>query len=302
MRKKKIKIAICYDFDGTLSPGNMQEHSLLPSLNQNPKKFWKEVKEFSQKNNMNEILAYMYLTLKKADEKNHPIKKNSFKSHGKGIKLFDGVEQFFDNITHYAKSKNLIVEHYIISSGLKEIIEGTKIRNKFEYIFASEFFYDVNKIARWPASAIDYTNKTQYLFRINKGIINVWDNTKINKFVPQEDRYIPFSRIIYIGDGETDIPCMKMVNHQGGFSIAVYDPKKRHSRNKKSPKDICLELIAHGRAKYIAPANYKKNGQLYKILKAIIDLIHNNEELNKTVPQKLVKKIKINGGCKEANN
>lgn len=281
MKKKKIKIAICYDFDGTLSPGNMQEHSLLSALNQKPKIFWRGVKNFAKDKKMNEILAYMYLTLEKARQANHQIKRKSFKQHGNQIRLFEGVEKYFDLINKYAETKNVVIEHYIISSGLKEIIEGTSIKKNFKFIFASEFYYNVNGIAEWPAVAIDYTNKTQYLFRINKGIMNVWNNDKINKYVPEEERYIPFSRIIYIGDGETDIPSMKMVNHQGGYSIAVYDPNKRHSKNKKSPKEICLELIEHKRAKYIAPANYKKGSALYKIIQLIIDKINTEVNLNK---------------------
>ncbi|BDQ02293.1 HAD family hydrolase [Ignavibacterium sp.] len=294
MRNKKIRIAICYDFDGTLAPGNMQEHSLLPALNLRPKIFWGEVKDFAKEKKMNEILAYMYLTIDKAKNANHQIKRASFRKHGNQIQLFKGVDKYFDLINKYAESKNIAIEHYIISSGLKEIIEGTRIRNKFKFIFASEFFYDINGVAQWPALAIDYTNKTQYLFRINKGIMNVWDNTKINKYVPEEERYIPFKRMIYIGDGETDIPSMKMVNFQGGYSIAVYDPNKRHTKTKKSPKEICEELLEHGRARYIAPAKYSKNSKLVSLIKLIIDKILIEESLIKTLPTKYKKLKHIN--------
>lgn len=250
MRKKKIRVAICYDFDGTLAPGNLQEHSLLPELNLRPSVFWNEVKKWAKDHNMNEVLAYMYLTLKKSEENNHPIKRQAFKKHGRTIKLFEGVTEFFDEIKKYSEQKNITIEHYIISSGLKEIIEGTSIARKFKYIFASEFFYDINGVAKWPAVAIDYTAKTQFLFRINKGIFNIWDNNTINKYIPENERYIPFKRIIYIGDGETDIPCMKMVNHQGGYSIAVYEPHKKkqnnfaeHSCNKAEPNSWHLPII-----------------------------------------------------------
>lgn len=273
MRKKKISVAICYDFDGTRAPGNMQEHSLLPELNLVAEDFWHEVKELAQKHNMNEVLAYMYLTLKKSDENNHPIRRQAFKKHGKTIKLFEGVSDFFDEMNNYAKNKGIIIQHYIISSGLKEIIEGTSIAKKFKYIFASEFFYDVNGVAKWPAVAIDYTAKTQYLFRINKGIFNIWDNSKINKYVDEEKRYLPFQRMIYIGDGETDVPAMKMINHKGGYSIAVYDPNKRNTKKRPSPKKTCEDLIKHGRANYIAPADYRKNSDIFKILTYIIDKI-----------------------------
>lgn len=277
--KSKIKIAICYDFDGTLSPGNMQEHSLLPDLNLDTEKFWKEVKEHAKTNNMNEVLAYMYKILEKSRERKHPIKRLTFKKHGNGIELFKGVENYFGIINNYAKNKSIEIEHYIISSGLKEIIEGTEIIKNFKYVFASEFMYDENDVAIWPAVAIDYTAKTQYLFRINKGIFNNWDNEKINKYVPHEERYIPFRRIIYIGDGETDVPAMKMTNYQGGYSIAVYDPTKRKTKNKKSPRELCIDLIKHNRAMFMAPADYREGSELVKIIKAIIDKIFIDNEL-----------------------
>jgi 2-hydroxy-3-keto-5-methylthiopentenyl-1-phosphate phosphatase len=281
MPKNKLKIAICYDFDGTLAPGNMHEHSFLPQLNIKKEKFWGEVKKIAKENNMNEILAYMYLTLEKANEKKHQIKREAFLELGRKITLFKGVKVFFRIINSYAKRKNIIIEHYIISSGLKEIIEGTSILRNFKYVFASEFMYDINGVAVWPSLAIDYTNKTQYLFRVNKGIINSWDNKKINEYTPESQRPIPFNRIIYIGDGATDIPAMKMVNHQGGYSIAVYDPTKRHSSKKKSPKDICLELVKHGRASFIAPAIFTNKSLLFSLLKNIISKISVESEVNK---------------------
>lgn len=284
MAKRKTKIAICYDFDGTLAPGNMHEHSLLPQLKITPSKFWKEVKALAKKEGMNEILSYMYLTIEKSHYQKKPIKKAAFRNYGKKIKLFRGLDTYFDSINAYANEKDLLVEHYIISSGLREIIEGTSIKKYFKHIFASEFLYEENGVAIWPALAIDYTNKTQYLFRINKGIMNAWDNTKINKYVHDEDRYIPFSRIIYLGDGETDIPAMKMVNYKGGYSIAVYDQNKRASKKRpKTPKSICLELVHHKRATFIAPANFTKTSALSKLLRNLVDKIATEVELQKSL-------------------
>lgn len=279
MRNKKTKIAICYDFDGTLAPGNMQEPSLLPTLNLKAENFWTDVRNFTKKNNMNEILSYMYLILEKSRQSKHPIKRATFKNHGKNIKLFTGVEDYFKDINQYAQSKNITIEHYIISSGLKEIIQGSKIYKMFKYVFASEFYYDENGVAVWPACAIDYTLKTQFLFRINKGTFDIWDNSIINKFILESERYMPFKRMIYVGDGETDIPCMKLVNSQGGYSIAVYDPNKRGTKKKKSPKKICQELIEQKRAKYIATADYTTNSKLVKTIKLIIDKIAIETEL-----------------------
>ena len=294
MAKQKIKVAICYDFDGTLAPGNMHEHSFLPELKIKKEKFWGEVKKLAKENNMNEILAYMYLTIKKANENSYQIKRETFEKLGVKIKLFRGVRSYFKNINSYAGKKNLLIEHFIISSGLKEIITGTSIKDNFNYIFASEYMYDVNGVAAWPSLAIDYTNKTQYLFRINKGIFNAWDNTRINKFTKAKERPIPFSRIIYIGDGETDIPAMKMVNLQGGYSIAVYDPQKRHSKNKKSSKETCLELVKHGRASFIAPALFTDKSLLFGLLKNILNKISVESEVNKIVSryEKEIEKLK----------
>jgi phosphoglycolate phosphatase-like HAD superfamily hydrolase len=281
MSKKYTKIAIAYDFDGTLAPGNMQEHSFIPKLGINKSSFWNEVKEKAKQHDMNEILAYMHLMLKKAHEKEIQITQDAFMDYGKGIVFFKGVEEYFDRINAYAKTKNLTIEHYIISSGLRDILKGTNIRKYFEAIYASAYEFDVNGVAVWPALAVDYTNKTQFLFRINKGIKNSWDNSKINKYIKEEDRPMPFSRMIYIGDGETDIPAMKMINYQNGASIAVYNPNVRAKKDKPSPKQICQELLVHKRATYIAPADYSEESELYRLLIRIIDKIALNLELKK---------------------
>lgn len=270
MAKKLQRIAIAYDFDGTLAPGNMQQHSFIPKLGVESGTFWKEVKSIAKENDMNEILAYMHHMLKRAKEKDIQITKKAFIDHGKGMPLFPGVNEFFKKINDYARSKGLVIEHYIISSGLRDILKGTPIYKEFEMVFASAYKYDVNDVAEWPALAIDYTNKTQFLFRINKGIKNAWDNESINKFMPEHERPMPFNRMIYLGDGETDIPAMKMINFQGGKSIAVYNPDTKTKAGKKAKK-ITQELVAQGRANYVAPANYSEGSSLYKILQLCID-------------------------------
>lgn len=270
MAKKLQRIAIAYDFDGTLAPGNMQQHSFIPKLRVDSGTFWKEVKAIAKDNDMNEILAYMHHMLKKAHEKNIPITKKAFVEHGKGMPMFPGVMEYFKKINEYAKSKGLIIEHYIISSGLRDILKGTPIHKEFEMVFASAYMYDVNDVAEWPALAIDYTNKTQFLFRINKGIKNAWDNESINKFMPENERPMPFNRMIYLGDGETDIPAMKMINFQGGKSIAVYNPDTKTKAGKKAKK-ITQELVSQGRANYVAPADYSEGSSLYKIIQLCID-------------------------------
>ncbi len=281
MSKKLIKVAIAYDFDGTLAPGNMQEHSFIPSLGINASAFWTEAKKRAEDNDMDEILAYMQLMIQEAANKDLPIRKKDFESYGKSIIFFEGVETYFDRINEYAKEKGIALEHYIISSGLREFVSGTKIAKHFTNIFASGFKYDVNGVAVWPALAINYTNKTQYLFRINKGIKNAYDNTLINKYVPDDERPIPFNQMIYIGDGETDVPAMKMIKYEGGSAIAVYNQKLRGKKGKRSPKKICEDLIRQNRADFIAPADYSEGSDLDKTIKLILDKIFINTELKR---------------------
>ena len=279
MSKRKIRIAIAYDFDGTLAPGNMQEHSFIPRLGLDNDAFWAESNGMAKEHDMDDILAYMQLMLKKAAEKQIPVTKKALLEHGKQIRFFDGVESYFEIINWYAEKRNALIEHHIISSGVRDIIKGTSIAKHFKNIFASGYVFDNQDIAIWPALAINYTNKTQYLFRINKGIHNSYDNSLINKYVEEEKRPIPFSRMIYLGDGETDVPAMKMIKFKGGTAIAVYDPNKRKEKNKPSAKEICEELIRQDRADYLAPADYTENSKLLIILQNLIDKIVQEEIL-----------------------
>jgi len=221
--------------------------------------------------------------IQKAESNELPIRKTDFENYGKEISFFEGVETYFDRINEYAKTRGIRIEHYIISSGLREFVQGTPIAKHFKNIYASGFKYNASGVATWPALAINYTNKTQFLFRINKGINNSYDNTEINKFTPDADRPIPFNQMIYIGDGETDVPAMKMIKYQGGKAIAVYNPKIRAKKGRKSPKQICEDLISQNRADYIAPANYSEGSELDKMIKLIIDKIHAEIELKKYI-------------------
>jgi len=281
MAKKLNRIAIAYDFDGTLAPGNMQEHNFLPALGIKPKVFWANAKIKAKQHDMDEILAYMQLTIEEVKTKSLPIRKSDFVNYGRSITFFEGVESYFDRINTYAKKKELIIEHYIISSGLREFVKGTKISRYFKNIFASGFEYDASGVAIWPAVAVNYTSKTQYLFRINKGITNSYDNQEINRYMLENERHIPFKQMIYLGDGETDVPAMKMIKYQGGKAVAVYNPKIRAKKGKKSPKQICEDLIIQNRADYIAAANYTEGSELDKLIKLIIDKMGAEIELRK---------------------
>ncbi len=275
--KKKIPFALIYDFDGTLSPGNMQERNFIPAIGMNRRAFWNEVSSISKDHQADNILVYMKLMLDKAKSARVKVREEDFKKYGKDLSFFDGIlpyqdngqliKGWFDRINEYGRTSGIRIEHYIVSSGIREMIDGTIIANKFKRIYASSFFYDYHGVAAWPAMALNYTTKTQYIFRINKGCLDVSDNKSINKYIPEDERYIPFRNMIYLGDGETDIPCFKLVKERGGNSIAVYKPKS------KGAKDKIKHLIDNGRVNFISPANYKENGPIDKIIKAIIDEI-----------------------------
>lgn len=264
-KPRKPTIAICYDFDGTLSPGNMQEYDYIPQLRLSSRKFWKDVQARVQDQRADEILSYMCLMLEKATRTSGvKITRKSFVDFGKTVILFPGVQDWFKRINAYGNRLGATVQHFIISSGIREMIQGTPIAKKFKRIYASSFMFDQNGVAYWPALALNFTTKTQFLFRINKGVLDSWDNTRINDFIPMDKRPIPFSRIIYIGDGSTDIPCMKLVKEQGGYSISVYPPGSK----KKSSAE---RLLHEDRVNFVAPANYSKGRSLDLQVKVIIE-------------------------------
>lgn len=265
--RQHTKIAICYDFDGTLSPCNMQETSFIPKLGLSADAFWHMVAEESIKNDMDRVLAYMNIMLREAKNKKLSMTRTDLQKHGTDVPLFNGVTDWFKNINTYGESKNIEIEHYIISSGIEEVIEGTPIGKEFNKIFACKFVYDENNQAVSAATAVNYTNKTQFLFRINKGILNYYENKKVNQYTPKEEKIIPFSNMIYIGDGETDVPCMKMIMGQGGTAIAVYNPEN------EAAKETAVNLIKHNRADYMAPTDYRNGKLLEQIIKCQIDKI-----------------------------
>jgi hypothetical protein len=273
MAKKLISIAIAYDFDGTLAPGNIQENSFIPAIGMTETTFWQQNKKRAEQHEADEILSYMTFMLERAAFAEVPVRKKDCASHGKTVPLFPGVENWFDRINNYGRRQGASIEHFIISSGIKEMIEASRIGRKFKRIFASSFAYDVNGVAKWPALAINYTTKTQYLFRINKGALSVHEHGIINEYVPDEARPIPFTNIIFIGDGETDIPCMRLVREQRGHSIAVYRP------NSSKQKAKARKLIVDQRADFIAPADYSTGRRLDEIVRAIIDKIAANHEV-----------------------
>ncbi|MCR4790351.1 MAG: haloacid dehalogenase-like hydrolase [Treponemataceae bacterium] len=270
----KPKVALIYDFDGTLSPRNMQEFSFIEALGMNAQEFWSKAEKLSKEQDASGILCYMQLMLKEARHSQIPVKRESFENFGKKIEFFPGVLEWFDLVNEYGRKIGLDIRHYINSSGLKEMIEGTAIAKKFEKIYACSFLYDENGVAEWPAVAVDYTTKTQFIFKINKGIEEVNDNKKINEYVAQEERPVPFKRMIYFGDGETDIPCMKLVKQSGGHSIAVFR-KGDAEKQKRAEK-----LILDDRVNFVCPADYRQGHEIFEVIKTVLDKIKSDYDFD----------------------
>lgn len=263
-------LAICYDFDKTLSPDDMQAQGFIQSVGYNVADFWRESNNLASDNDMDQNLAYMYMMSSKSRGKKL-FTKEMLRKAGAEVKLFPGVDTWFDRINRYGDKKGLQVEHYIISSGLKEMIEGTEVADKFKKIYASSFYYDQDGLAVWPAQVINYTNKTQFLFRIEKGVLDVNDQ-RVNAYFKQDEYRVPFRNMVYIGDSDTDIPCMKLVNINGGHSIGVYNSETKD-------KSKVFRMIEENRIKYYVPADYTQDAQLEKLVQRIIDRTVTNEIL-----------------------
>ena len=270
---KLIQMAICYDFDGTLSPKNMQEYGFMEKLKTTPLKFWAKANKFAKENFADTNASYMKLMKEEAERKGIPFTKSAFLEYGASVKFYKGVEEWFERINEYGKLHGIKVRHFIISSGLREIIKKTTIGKYFEEIFASSYMYDKKGVPIWPANVVNYTSKTQYLFRINKGCLDINDNITVNAIIENDKREVPFSNMVFIGDGETDIPAMKVVRSHGGHSIAVYNPKKIEKQ------EIAKKLIADDRVNIIAPADYRENQKIDRFIKALINKIKADNDL-----------------------
>jgi len=290
---KQNTIALVYDFDGTLSPQPMQEYTVLPELGENPSDFWEECTKEAKKHKADGMLTYMRLLIEKMEANHTHLDKKALRELAKGIEYFPGVETWFKRINEHVKQQSngkVKVKHYIISAGLKEILDGIKIRKYFEEMYASEYFFDHHDAAKFPTIVINDTSKTQYLFRINKGITDI--NKSINDYMPENDRPIPFSNMIYIGDGLTDVPCMTVTKNNGGFSIAV------HKANSQKSVSVCRSLADGNRIDYYAPANYEKGKKLETRVKLILDLMIAKIMFEK---EKFSFQRESNAGQKEAN-
>ena len=255
-------IGILYDFDKTLCTTDMQEYDLIKNLGMTPSEFWGAAAEITKEHEVEKILAYMFIMIQKCKEKGIPLTEEYLRSCGENVVLFDGVLTWFDRINAFGEAMGVKIEHYIISSGTAEIIEGTPIAKYFKRIYACKFMYDENGEAVWPALAINYTLKTQYIYRISKGTLDVTDDYNLNRVQDHSLRSIEYHNMIYIGDGLTDIPCMTLVKEKGGKSIAIYP---------KGKKEKVYPLFEEGRVNYICRSDYSSNSDLEKIIKLIIN-------------------------------
>lgn len=270
---KKVIVAICYDFDGTLAWSNMQEYGFMQRLNVSPKDFWAKCDKLVKQTSADKNLAYMKVMLDEAKAQDMAFRREDFAECGKNIKLFKGVEEWFDQINAYADKKNIRIEHYLISSGLEEIVAGTPIYKKFRKVFAGSFIYNAYGEAIWPARTVNYTEKTQYLFRINKDLLDYADD--VNVAMPENQRRVPFTRMIYFGDGLTDVPAMSMLKAKGGYRVAVYPPRKT------SAKHTAEGLLADGRVNLVARADYSKGEDIDRYVKRVIDKIDAERQLSR---------------------
>ncbi len=286
MAKTPTKVALIYDFDETLSITYMQDYILIPSLGMTPQTFWKHANEWSRQNCADQVTGSMYYFTKTAKEKGIALTRQYFCDAAKTITYFEGVEEWFDRINEYGRKLDLQIEHYIISSGYEEMIEGTSIRKHFKAVFGCSYAFGEDGTPVWPARVVNYSTKTQYLSKINKGLGKLEDRA-VNEFMPDEERPIPFRRMIYFGDGMTDIPSMKLTKERGGNAIAVYQPKSKHKKN-------AIKLLSDSRVNFALPADYREDKQIDKVVKTILDKIAKERDLELLKAKEEKKKILSN--------
>ncbi len=258
---KKPIVAIMYDFDKTLITRDMQEYTFIPSLGMQPDDFWDGTQTLASEQQMDSVLAYMYAMMVRAEANGTPLRRNDLVECGQHVVYLLGVEGWFERINEYGKEAGVEVEHYVLSSGLKEIIDGTSIAKHFKKIFASEFLYGEDGKAIWAKMAVNYTNKTQFVYRINKGVLDISNNTAVNASTPESERRVFFNNMIYLGDGLTDVPCMKLVKLSGGHSIALYQDGQ---------KEKVQPLLKHERVDWIFQADYREGQPLDTAMKNLI--------------------------------
>ena len=254
-------IALLYDFDKTLCTTDMEDYTFIPALGMTPPDFWKIANDFGRENHMDGLLAYMYTMIEECRKRDIRLDREFLIRCGRAVELFPGVREWFGRINAFGESLGVEIEHYVLSSGLREIIEGTGVAHEFKEIYACEFLYDAAGDASWPKLDVNFTNKTQFIYRINKGVLDVSDDRRLNSSMPDDSRRVPFTNMIYVGDGLSDVPCMKMTRAYGGQAIAVYQDSNRQAVE---------ELLSRRRVDFIFPADYRQGTGLDETVKNII--------------------------------
>ncbi len=265
-------MAVIYDFDGTLAPGNMQERQFIPNLGLTPGEFWEKVNEMTHDRQADPILTYMYVMLQLAQKAGIVVHERDLNAQARGIKFFPGVTDWFQRMNRRAAGLGIALRHFVVSSGNAEIIEATPIAGEFHRVYASRFLYDDDGIAVWPAVAINFTNKTQYLFRVNKGALDQDDLEVINRKIPHHLREVPFENMIYLGDGETDVPCFRVMMDAGGMAVAVHGP---------GGEENARGFLRDGRVDLAAPADYREGSLLDRAVTAQMELVAARARLQK---------------------
>lgn len=258
--KEKPILAMMYDFDRTLSPRDMEEYAFIPGLGMSASEFWSICNRTAIRHEMDGILAYM-LEMLRLSEGRQLVTRGTLNDVGRHVELFPGVDTWFSRINAYAASRGLQAEHYSISSGIKEIIEGTSIAGEFKKIYAASFCYNEKGVPFWPATAVNYTAKTQFIYRINKGVLDINEDKLLNEHMAEEEKRVPFSRMIYVGDGMTDVPCMKLTKENGGHSIGIYH----------TDREVAEGLLRYDRVDYIVPADYSEGSEIERTVFRLID-------------------------------
>jgi 2-hydroxy-3-keto-5-methylthiopentenyl-1-phosphate phosphatase len=265
------KVAIIYDFDKTLSTKDMQEFGFLESLGfEEAHLFWELCAKRAQNERMDPILAYLYEILVQAKLRHIPITRSFLNEFAHTIEYYPGVETWFTRLNHFAEDHQIKLEHYIISSGLSEMIEHSLIAPFIEKIFACEYLYE-HEQAVWPKLAVNYTLKTQFLFRINKGILDINEQDALNQYQNEDERPIPFKNMIYIGDGLTDVPSMKLVKMYGGHAIGVHAPHRANDA-------IAQQLIQDQRVDFITEAKYTQGSPLEYFVRQILEQLQHEQQ------------------------
>lgn len=251
MTRSLPQVALMYDFDKTLSTHDMLDYGFIPRIGQSPEDFWRRAAALAEESQMDSVLCYMYMMMQEARAQGRPIRREGLRALGREVVFFPGVEGWFDRLRSLGLSLGLDVRHYVISAGLREVILGTRIAEQFHQVYACDYHYDQAGEADWPAILVNYTGKTQYLFRINKGVLDVSNDADLNRYTPEEERAVPFDQMIYLGDGMTDVPIMRLTRRYGGRSIAVY-----------TDREIALPLLRQERVDFIAEADYREGSRL----------------------------------------